>query len=59
MVQFVSKNCYFVRVMSGCDSPLIASNAKIACQEISEKEFPYLYVNVSLHYLFKDNVALW
>ena len=58
MVQFVSKYCYFVRVMPGCDSPLIALNAKIASQETSEKEFPYLYVNVSLHYLFNDNVTL-
>ena len=46
------------RVISGCDSPLIALNGKIASQRKTEKEFPCVYVNVCLHYDFNDNVPL-
>ena len=56
MVNFVGKYCYFVKVISGCDSPLFVLNGKIAIQGKTEKEFPCVYVN--LHYVFNDNVPL-
>ena len=58
LVNFVGKYCYFIRVISGCDSPLIALNGKIASQRKIEKEFPSVYVHVCLHYVFNDNVPL-
>ena len=58
MVNFVGKYCYFIRVISGCDSPLIALKGKIASQRKTEKEFPCAYADVNLHYVFNDNVPL-
>ena len=58
LVNFVGKYCYFIRVISGYDSLLIDLNGKIASQRKTEKKFPYLYVNINLHYVFNDDVPL-
>ena len=48
---FVGKYRYFIRVISGCDSPLIALNGKIARQGKTKSFHVYMQMYIYITFL--------